>query len=378
MLRKEVDELYIETYDVGSLPPRASAETLERGAEAYASLSHLLGESPEAETFEKVLLGALVDKLRAGVDIPNYPQFRDMNQMFLKLLRGHIKEGDVYISHGITARPRASIPEVEVIKGNLSLILDEAEIDHLRIKLCVTGPYTLSLHFRRRDGRLMEELASALSRIVEASIFKVRKGETALMAVDEPTFGLIDDPLLDRGSEARESLLKSWENLFSAASSRGLETIIHLHDTSDPLYLEVEHLDIVESHVDDPLYNDDEIISSVLKAGKRVKASISRSDFDALIAQGLGIPPGSDEAPYRIGAVWSEVKRGRLEAERFLEEVELMRRRLRIIVERFGAENVPYAGPECGLRGFPDYPSALETLRRVSEASHRWSRRDKL
>ena len=322
-----------------------------------------------------MLLQALVDKLRAGVDIPNYPQFRDMNQMFLKLLRGVIRRGDAYISYGVTARPKASIPEVEVIKRNLSLIQDEAEIDYLRMKLCVTGPYTLSLQFSYRDGSLMEELAAALSRILEASIFKVRRGETALLAVDEPTFGLVDDPLLDRGSEARESLLKSWEKIFSTASSKGLETIIHLHDTSDLLYLEVEHLDIVESHVDDPLYSDDRIIGSVLKAGKRVKASISRSDFDALIAQRLNIPAGSEEVPSRVGEVWSEIRRGRLRAVDFLEDVELMERRLRLIVERFGAENVPYAGPECGLKGFPDYDSALEVLRRVSEVASKLSLR---
>ena len=359
----------METYDVGSLPPRLSDETLGRGADAYSSLQHLLGGSPEAEAFEAEVIRGLVDKLRAGLDIPNYPQFRDMNQMFFKLMRGLSREGDIYISHGISMRPGASIPEVEVVKGNISLIVDEAGIDHLRLKLCVTGPYTLSLQFGYRDGRLMEELADALSAIVESSIFKVKRGETALLAVDEPAFGLLDDPLLDRGSEGRESLLRAWERLFASASSRGLETIIHLHDTSDTLYLEAEHLDIIESHVDDPLYRDEKMISRVLEADKRVKASISRSDFDALIAQRLNIPAGSEEAPHRIGEVWSEIRRGRLRAVDFLEDVKLMERRLRFIVERFGAENVPYAGPECGLKGFPDYDSALEVLRRVSEAA---------
>jgi len=41
--------------------------------------------------------------------------------------------------------------------------------------------------------------------------------------------------------------------------------------------------------------------------------------------------------------------------------------RLRRAVERFG-ERVAYAGPECGLRGFPTYESALECLRRVARA----------
>ncbi|HDI53024.1 MAG TPA: hypothetical protein ENF89_02605 [Candidatus Bathyarchaeota archaeon] len=311
----------------------------------------------------------LIDKLRAGLDIPNYPQFRDMNEMFLKLLRGLHREGETYLPYGVSARPRASIPEVEAIKRHISLILDEAGIGHLRLKLCVAGPYTLSLQLRCRDGWLMEELAEALSDIVENSIFRVKRGETTLLAVDEPAFALLDDPLLDRGSEGRESLLRAWEKLFTSASSRGLETILHLHDASDTLYLEADHLDIVESHVDDPLYRDERLIRRVVEADKMVKAAISKSDFDALIAQRLGIPIGSDEAPSRIGEVWSEIRGGRLRSVNFLEDMELMERRLRFIVERFGAENVPYAGPECGLKGFPDYDSAIEVLRRVSEAA---------
>jgi 5-methyltetrahydropteroyltriglutamate--homocysteine methyltransferase len=312
---------------------------------------------------------AFIDKLRMGIDIPNYPQFRDMNRMFLELLRGYTKDGESYIAHGLSARRGTSIPEVEVIKRNLSGIADGVDLDHVRVKLCITGPYTLSLVFKNRNGSLLEELGEALSIIVKASIFKTRRGETALLAVDEPAFSLIDDPLLDRGSEARERLLKAWERLLWAASARGLETIMHLHNTSDSLYLSVEHLDIIESHVDDPIYRDETAIRTVLKAGKRVKASISRVDFDALIAEGLGLPPNSIEAPYKIGTIWSQVKRGSIRAELFLEDVERMKRRLRGVLSRLGEENVPYAGPECGLRGFPSYKSALESLRRVSEAT---------
>jgi len=45
-----------------------------------------------------------------------------------------------------------------------------------------------------------------------------------------------------------------------------------------------------------------------------------------------------------------------------------MKNRLVKVVERFGAERVPYAGPECGLKGYPTYETAIECLRRVSSA----------
>lgn len=292
-----------------------------------------------------------------------------MNQMFLNLLTRYSESREGHIAHGIRARPGASIPEMEVIKRNLSNIADRADVDHVRVKLCITGPYTLSLLFKNRDGDLIEELGAALSAIAEASIFKRRKGEAVLLAVDEPAFSLIDDPLLDRGSEGRENLIRAWRKLLWKASSRGLETIIHLHATTDPLYLHVEQLDIVESHVDDPIYRDERAVGEILGVGKRVKASISRVDLDALIAERLGVGLDSPEATYKIGAAWSEVKRGSMRVELFLEDVELIRRRLKKIISRLGEENVPYAGPECGLRGFPSYESALENLRRVSRAT---------
>ncbi len=54
MLRKGWIELNIETYDVGSLPPRLPVEILEEGGDTYLSLQYLLWGSPEAEVFEAV------------------------------------------------------------------------------------------------------------------------------------------------------------------------------------------------------------------------------------------------------------------------------------------------------------------------------------
>jgi methionine synthase II (cobalamin-independent) len=49
-----------------------------------------------------------------------------------------------------------------------------------------------------------------------------------------------------------------------------------------------------------------------------------------------------------------------------LEDVDAMEARLVKLFDRFGAERIPYYGPECGLKGFPTYESAMECLRRVS------------
>ena len=54
------------------------------------------------------------------------------------------------------------------------------------------------------------------------------------------------------------------------------------------------------------------------------------------------------------------------DSEQFLETVDTMKGRLVKIVERFGAERVLYAGPECGLKGYPTIEIAFECLRRAA------------
>jgi methionine synthase II (cobalamin-independent) len=70
----------------------------------------------------------------------------------------------------------------------------------------------------------------------------------------------------------------------------------------------------------------------------------------------------------RIAGAWADIRHGRVNPRIFLESVELMKGRLAEVVDRFGEDRVLYAGPECGLKGYPTYETALECLRRVSTA----------
>jgi hypothetical protein len=97
---------------------------------------------------------------------------------------------------------------------------------------------------------------------------------------------------------------------------------------------------------------------------KFLKASIARSDFDLLIEDALGT-----EVDLTVPEAWKHILKGTMKAERFLEEKEIMEKRLKKIVDQYGVERVAIAGPECGLRGFPTYDSAISCLRDVSEVS---------
>jgi methionine synthase II (cobalamin-independent) len=67
----------------------------------------------------------------------------------------------------------------------------------------------------------------------------------------------------------------------------------------------------------------------------------------------------------KIADVWTGIRKGRITATHYIETREIMKKRLLQIINRFDMERVPYAGPECGLKSFPTYNSAMECLRRV-------------
>jgi 5-methyltetrahydropteroyltriglutamate--homocysteine methyltransferase len=352
----------IQSSDVGSLPtPRRLKESL-RGASCAAENSDFTA----ANFCEQAIVAAYIDKLKAGVDIPTFPQFRDMSKMFLSTFKGIKRLEDGYIETGLLGLKsgQARLPEVVVIEKNSDRIYAETN-KPFQLRICITGPYTLASSFLASSrSQIYEKLGRILSKIVEVNAFAVKHGRVALMAIDEPLFGLIDDPSLDRGSEGRESLLEAWEAIASKAKRKKMDTCIHLHSTSDDLFWSVKSLSILESHVNDPFYKMKTTKQRLEKEDKLLKASIAITDFDQLIKRKLA-SKASDEI---IANTWKLLSNGKVKPEEFLESIKAMAKRLKRIIGRFGYERVALAGPECGLQGFPTYNSAINCLKLVSKA----------
>lgn len=366
----------METYDVGSLPFTGDWERYLSGARPVDQLLKLLYPTKfeeEQSYFDEKVVEGFIHKVQAGIDIPNYPQFRDMNQMFLDTLTGIEKTPKGYVETGpIGVKPEAcEISEVAALRRNAKEIAEKTG-SPLRLKVCVTGPYTLAATFAERRAETFASLAEAVAKVVEASIFRGKYGGVELVFVDEPTFGLFDDALLDFGHEGRESLLHAWERIFETVKAKDVNRGFHLHSTRDELFWEVRGAGILESHVEDPLYESPQTRENLERTDKFIKASIAVTDFDALVRKQSTQAVGHmDESALneKVAEAWKGMMKGLIEPLEFLEGVEQMRGRLRTIVSRFGEERVPYAGPECAMRSFPTYQSALELLRRVSEAA---------
>lgn len=351
----------IQSCDVGSLPYPDDSDKFLKGTKYFIPG---LSNTPQM-IFDNMIVGAFIDKLKAGIMVPAFPQFRDMNQMFLSAFEGieRIDEGYIETGRLTSKQSNEKIPEVAVIERNVERIYAEIE-SNFQLKVCITGPYTLASFFPYRNSQTFNQLGHALSEILEKTIFSAKQCKISIISIDEPLFGLVDDPMIDKGAEGREALLLAWELITSKARSRKIETCMHLHNTSDDLFWKVKSLKVLESHMNDPIYEMKATRQRLDKEDKFLKVSIAISDFDQLIRRKLG-SNASDET---IAKAWKDILKGIESPEAFLENIGVMKKRLIRVVEHFGIERVKLAGPECGLRGFPTYALAIKCLRHVSKA----------
>jgi 5-methyltetrahydropteroyltriglutamate--homocysteine methyltransferase len=338
--------------------------------------SYDVGSTPDKPNSQNKVIDIFIDKLRAGIDIPKYSQLRDMNEMFLGSMDGIKKVNDSYTLEGpISISPeKAKIKEVQEIEEKSKLICEETG-KPFSMGICITGPYDLSFRFPQAKGAtrywLFQELGDIISKIVESNVFNNKRGKVTTISIDEPSFGTFDDSEVCIGSDGREYLLKVWENISKNAKSRGTDVAMHLHATGDKLPWEVDSLKIIGSHVDDRLYEREETKKLLEEKDKFLNASIAKTNFDDLVRNEL-LASGADEMDVgqKAADIWKDIDNGKVNPSQFVESLSVLKKRLDNIINRFGVERVPYAGPECGLKSFPSYESAIETLRRVSQAAH--------
>jgi len=358
----------VESCDVGSLPFVGDLQRFLEGASNYGQIVN-----DSTQFFENKVVTGFLDKVKAGIDIANYPQFRDMNQMFLDMIEGVGKVNGGYIETAALTlkKGKGAIAEASAIRNRSQEVYEKLG-EPFRLRICVTGPYTMSSLFAYKDKGTFTRLGNVLAQTIGTNIFNTKQGSVRLVSVDEPVFGFVDDPLLDRGSEGRENLLQAWESMTQKIRVKGAQACLHLHNTSDELFWETKHINLIESHVNDPFFQAKRTKERLESTDKFLKASVAVTDFDQLIRSRV-IASSKQKLSEtaineQIAETWKNLTRRSMDPLTFVESAELMKQRLVKIVDYFGANRVLYAGPECGMRGFPTYESALECLRRVSKA----------
>ena len=299
--------------DIGSFPLPKGVRVTDLSRDGYLDL----------------VRDVLAQKRRAGVQIPTYPQFRDMIRMFMD----EIEDPDKAESPYLIKRERAKIMELEGVSAGQD------------VRVCVTGPVELyvSIFGATRYTDILNYLAESVARfLAEARAEK----KMSVASLDEPSLGL-NSNIIFSDDEIQQALQ------IASAPCRGMDCEIHLHS---PLYAEVSArvagINIVgiesASHPDYLQLIDRRVLE---ETDSFLRAGIARTDILSLSA-GLNEMLGTN--------LWDDIPR--LEREIFkAESPEIMRKRLDRAYLQFG-DRLKATGPDCGLGSWPSQEMAGRLL----------------
>ncbi len=286
--------------------------------------------------FEEMCQRAFLMKANAGVEVVNYPQFRDMIRMFLDLMRDEAFQEDAYL----IKKEHARIPEFHALES-LNFSGD--------VRVCITGPF--EIYLAEFGTVIYEDILSSISRSL------ARFAENAIKSRLNVTCVSLDDPSLGLNPELQptpEQIEIAYENFdFS------VDVQIHLHaPLFYPNLLDVNTIDVIgiESAKDEKTLDfiDREELESY---EKKLRVGISRSDIDSMIAyfnQKHGVNAWKDEKLV-------------IKAIDELENSTNILQRIKKAYDLFG-DLIAYIGPDCGLGGFPTQSSAIKLLENTANA----------
>ena len=384
----------IRPIDVGSFPLHVDLERYMLGA-AHVEKSSGKVTTDEAEYFitqHNSVFRSKAEALDPENAVVTYAQCRGMIDQFLLPVFHHVlkqnnlqtksttsfggisKEDAQTVAAGIAVgdRPPSSedvgFAEISALQIGAEKLCTELGVDRISYKSCITGPLELSLNLQRLAGfprsydeRLVEYFTEVVKSFVIRSVVTSNKIVLETITLDEPAFGLegFGNFFTDTSSDEKLShLIKCWNKVYSVVPSavyRG----IHLHTSPFERIFESDW-NLLEAHVG--VFVNREWLEDY---DKFIRAAIVRTD-------GPTISQGTD-----VKAAWQEILSGN--HMNYLQPVKKMETYLQKNIDLYGAERVPFAGPECGL-GSWDWKNgssmAVATLKRMSDTVYGFNRRE--
>lgn len=313
-------------------------------------LAHAFSTREEDEKLFSVINDTFQKKIDAGVQVPNYPQFQDMNQQFLSIINDPECSNGPYDVKEDCAR----IMELEAIEPAAKKYREEHG-EKLGIRVCLTGPLELYLkEFGSTEYTdILNLLAVSVDRFAKKAIESAENFYVKTISIDEPSIG-INPQIMFSDSELIEALTTASQS----ANKLGADVEIHLHSpihyhlaartpsinvigvesAANPDYLEL---------IDKKLLEDTD---SYLRVG------VARTDVFNLAA--------ILNEKYNIN-VWKDMDRFE-EIISDMETPETVTKRLEKAYDMFG-DRVKYAGPDCGLGSWPTQEIASRLLSNVAK-----------
>ncbi len=335
-----MEEIFFD--DIGSYPlPEGVSREWIRNA---------LKTGTEDEKLFTVINDAFQQKIDAGVNVPTYPQYQDMNEQFLKVIRDpHCCESPFEVKLEC-----ARIKELEAIE-KVAKAYKEKFGEILNVRICVTGP--TELYLKEFGGThytdIYSLLAKSVNNFVRNSMRYAKHFKITTVSIDEPSIGLNPELAFDEND-----IISALTDASKAASKWGADVEIHLHSALYyNLACEAPTINVigVES-AGTPSYLD-LIDKKVLEATDSfLRLGIARTDIFTLA--------GVLNEKYCTN-VWKD-QQYLHEIVTELETPAVIAKRLRLYYRRFG-NLIKYVGPDCGLGSWPNQKIAFILLSNVAQ-----------
>ncbi len=323
--------------DIGSypLPEGISRDWIEQAVTSRAEDERLFG----------IISDTMEQKIAAGVDVPTYPQFQDMNRQYLRI----INDPELTEAPLLVKEPEAKILELEALSG-LGAKYKKEHGKPLDIRVCVTGP--VELYLKEFGGTSYADVlltfAKSIDRFVKNSIRHSGDLNVATISIDEPSIGINPQIMLND-----EDIIKALTVAGESAHKHGIDTEIHLHSPLNyKLVCQVPSINVigVESAAS-PSYLELIDRADLQVSDTFLRVGIARTDI-------FGLTAVLNEK-YNTN-VWKETDR-LMEVVTHMETPEVIAGRLTSTYRMFG-DTIRYAGPDCGLGSWPSQGLAQKLL----------------
>ncbi len=332
--------------DVGSfpLPQNVFRETYNQAyrlaREAITQRNFIDKDEFIRKYFHEVTINSFKKKITTGLDIINTPWHYDGIRQVSDVVHESMERGSFLVD-----KKDAFLPEVRAIETEAKKISEEFG-KKILLRVSLYGPME---QYLKEIGTVcykdvLNDLADTIRRFAENSIIDNKYIKTAVVSIDEPSFGFLDI------NEEKETIIKIMEKAFNF---KGATRQIHLHSATRLLdLLNVKNIDVLSFEYAASPKNIESISKqNLIESNKQIRIGISRTDIDAITSElndrGITNPT----------------------AEQLVDDEDTIRKRYNFAKKKFG-ETMTFSGPDCGLGGWPNQETAQLLLKRTVKALH--------
>ncbi|OQX22498.1 MAG: hypothetical protein BWK75_00570 [Candidatus Altiarchaeales archaeon A3] len=337
--------------DIGSfpLPNGISRNEISLIAEKI-SCKEISEKDEQYKKFSDVVQDAMLKKVFVNVDVPTYPQFRDMIASFYNLMAQFQSDEPFVIKDEY-----AIIPELLVLSNDkFREKLENFGIECINLRVCITGPVDLYLNKIgfQIDGEILANFAKSVGKFVKNAIIDKKFIKTTVIAIDEPSVGLNSNMIA-----SDDDLINGWNIAIETAKRNNIDTEIHLHSVNKVDTVLKSYIDVIDADVENLKDRYSLQKKDLERYDKFMRAGIAKSNvFD--IVEDYKKADNID--------LWATKNYDKIFE---VETQKVISNRLNKAYKIYG-ERIKYAGPTCGLGSWPTQESASKLLQYSANAVH--------